>query len=52
MRDTLSGVGSFLSVTPSPGRESHRGRSAFCISARIHMWRPSKTQMKGEDEEP
>ena len=50
MRGTLSGVGSFLSVTASPGRVSHRVRSAFCISARIHIWRPSKTQMKGENE--
>ena len=28
MDDMLSGVGSFLSVTASPGRESHRVRSA------------------------
>src|SRR6266508_5338956 len=28
MRDTLSGVGSLLSVTASPGRESHRVRRA------------------------
>jgi hypothetical protein len=35
IRDTLSGVGSFLSVTASPGRESHRVRSTVCISARI-----------------
>jgi translation initiation factor IF-1 len=30
MHDTLSGVGSLLSVTASPGRESHRVRSTSC----------------------
>jgi len=50
MRDTLSDVGSFLSATASPGRESHRVRGAFRISARIHIWRPSETPMKGEKE--
>ena len=48
MRDTLSGVGSLLSVTASPGRESHRVRSAFCSSPRIHIGRLFKTPMKGE----
>ena len=37
MRDTLSRVGSFLSVTASPGRESHRVRSASChLSPQLH----------------
>jgi hypothetical protein len=51
MRATLSDVGSFLFATASPGRESHRVRGAFRISARIHIWRPSKTPMKGENGE-
>ena len=38
MRDMLSGVGSFLFVTASPGRESHRVRSTVCIAARISHW--------------
>ena len=38
MRDKLSGVGSLLSVTASPGRESHRVRSGFCISAPGLHW--------------
>lgn len=51
MRDTLSDVGSFLSATASPGRESYRVRGAFRILARIHIWRLSETPMKGENGE-
>jgi len=50
MRDKLSGVGSFLSVTASPGRESLVFGAPPVISARIHIGRPSKTPMKGENE--
>lgn len=50
MRDTLVCVGSFLFVTASPGRESHRVRAPAVISARIHAERPPKTPMKGEGE--
>jgi len=38
-------VGSLLSVTASPGRESHRVRSASVSSGRTHIGlRPSKTR--------
>jgi translation initiation factor IF-1 len=38
MRAILADVGSFLPVTASPGRASHRVLSSLCISDRIHNW--------------
>lgn len=53
MRDTLSGVGSLLSVTASQvARVIMFGAHAPSSSVRIRTRRPSKTLMKGENEKP
>ena len=53
MRDTLSRVGSLLSVTASQvARVIMFGASAPIITVRIRTRRPSKTLMKGENERP
>ena len=53
MRDTLSGVGSLLSVTASQvARVIMVAGHASVISVRVRTRRPSNTLTKGENERP